>query len=315
MLRTPAPLSPRCDARLPARVPALLLALAAAAVLWLDAGAARCDVPGGRHVELGRVQVNVLDGDTFEVDLDGNGRIELRRERVRLLYVDTPELHESAKGQDLRHGLPAKAALGRLLAGGPLRLELAPQPDRYGRSLALVWVGEVEVNLRLIADGHSYFDTRFDLPQHYDEYAAAEGAAFSARRGIWSTKRSRSRYLARLQREGKTPLAPDNPLYAPGVQRAERIQPAEFNGRYVQVEGRVLRVLALRNNVWEVLLEGPPSAPPLRAVALPPTGARRGVARWRAGTRVRLGGFVRPYRGRPELEIHVARVLDSATAP
>ncbi|MBI3992624.1 MAG: thermonuclease family protein [Candidatus Lambdaproteobacteria bacterium] len=304
----------RAPAALPALLRALLPALAAAA-LALGSGDARGDAPRGPVVELERVPVSVLDGDTFDVDLDGNGHIDLRRERVRLLYVDTPELHDSPKGQDLRHGQPAKAALEQLLAGAALRLELAPEPDRYGRSLALVWAGAVEINLRLIAQGHSYFDTRYALPARYEDYAEAEGAAFSARRGIWSTKKSRTRYLARLRREGKTPRARDNALFAPGVQRAERMRPDDFNGRYVLVEGRVLRVRALNNEVWEALLAGARADRPLRAVALPPAGARVGVARWRADTRVRLEGFVRPYRGQAELQIHVAHVLDGTKAP
>ncbi len=57
------------------------------------------------------MKVKVIDGDTFDVDIDRNGLFSNSEEWIRLLYVDTPELSESYKGKDPRHGLPVKVFL------------------------------------------------------------------------------------------------------------------------------------------------------------------------------------------------------------
>ena len=50
------------------------------------------------------MKVRVIDGDTFDADIDRNGLFSNPEERIRLLCVDTPELSESHKGKDPRHG-------------------------------------------------------------------------------------------------------------------------------------------------------------------------------------------------------------------
>ena len=50
------------------------------------------------------MKVRVIDGDTFDADIDRNGLFSNPEERIRLLYVDTPELSESHKGKDPKHG-------------------------------------------------------------------------------------------------------------------------------------------------------------------------------------------------------------------
>ena len=114
----------------------------------------------------------ILDGDTFENDLNGDGEIQLPRERIRLLYVDTPELGESYKGTDRVRGLMAKALLESALRSHPVVLAVPAVDKRgkFGRTLGLLRTGRTEVNLRLIREGLSYFDTRFGFPADYDRY-------------------------------------------------------------------------------------------------------------------------------------------------
>ncbi|MBI4082341.1 MAG: thermonuclease family protein [Candidatus Lambdaproteobacteria bacterium] len=301
----------KCTARRYAA--ALLLALPALAgsSAALPAGGA----PPALTIELSRPPARVVDGDTFEADLDGNGRLDLPRERVRLLFVDTPELSESHKGRDVPRGLAARAALAELLARPPLRLELAgdrPQ-DAYGRTLALVTAGGRNVNLELIRQGHSTFDTRFSFPPDYDRYAQAEAEAFGARRGIWSSETSRRHYLHRLKSERKTPRAPGNPLFLPGLQRAERFDGRPHVGRYVTLEGRLVGVKPLGKGVRVLSLAGArggAALAPLRVVALGRTAERLGIAGWPLPAAVRLEGFVQTYRGKVELLLHHGRLLE-----
>ena len=157
----------------------------------------------------------VIDGDTFDADLNGDGRLAKTRERIRLLYVDTPELSKSRKGKDVGLGKPAKAFLTEVLEGRRIRLWVNPDYPKgnHGRLLGVLEADGRNVNLGLIAQGHSYFDTRFSFPQDYVTYARAEITAFERQRGIWGTRDSRKRYLQRLRREGKTVYSAKNPWF------------------------------------------------------------------------------------------------------
>lgn len=257
--------------------------------------------------------LHIVDGDTVDVDLNGDGRLELPRERLRLLYIDTPELHASPKGLDPAHGLPAKAALARLVAAGPLEVQVfgGNERDRYGRTLALLRAGEIPVNLELVRLGHSPFDTRFTFPADYDAYVQAEAEAFAARRGIWADAPSRARYLARLRREGRTPQAPDNLAWLPGKQTVATLDARRAVGRYVTVEGIVRERRPLRKGVILMVLGDPQrvaSARTLTVVAFPRTAKRLGMDRWPVAAHVQVEGFLARYKGRVELQLHYARV-------
>ena len=260
-------------------------------------------------VPTGRLQV--LDGDTFEADLDGDGTLTTPRERVRLLYVDAPELHESHKGQDLAHGQPARDALARWLAEGPLRLAVDPDVPRgyYGRTLAVVFAGEHNLNLRLIHAGHSPFDTRFRLPAphgEYRRYVAAEAAAFTGRRGIWGDAASRKRYLARLKREQRTPQAADNPLYHEPLLRAGSDALAPLEGRYVRLRGVLLQRRRLGEAMFLLRLGAADGAASdaATAVVFPRLARRLAPTAWPLGGPLYIEGFVQRYRGRPQIALH-----------
>ena len=270
--------------------------------------------PGFQRIRLAEPPRTVWDGDTFDADLDGNGRLELPRERVRLLFVDTPELSDSPKGKDPAHGAPAREFLAAELQRRPIVLDvpLERPTDRYGRTLARVLAGEEDVNLALIRAGHSAFDTRFNYPPDsagYAAYAAAEGDAFDARRGIWREAASRRRYLERLKREHKTPAGRRNPVYVAAVQDALTLDPAQFLNRYVRLQGTVARLRRLGKDVRLLQLEGPPGQPPLPIAAYAEVAERLGLDAWRPGTRVRLEGFVQVYRQHLELLLHYGAPL------
>jgi endonuclease YncB( thermonuclease family) len=88
--------------------------------------------------------VYVIDGDT--VDIDGT--------RIRILSIDTPETFRSRCDNELKRGLAAKQRLTELLGQG----EVSYTPDgtdRYGRTLATVYVGDVDVGEVLLKEGHA----------------------------------------------------------------------------------------------------------------------------------------------------------------
>ena len=262
----------------------------------------------GQSMEIKAVH-RVNDGDTFEADLNGNGRMDFPQERIRLLYVDTPALKESWKGQDVRHGIPAKDFLERALQARPLRLVIpSDRPfDVHGRTLAVARAGGQEVNLELVRQGLSPLDTRFSFPSAYDLYARAEGDAFQARRGIWREAASRRKYLLRLKREGRTPIAKSNALFASQVTEPAQVL-ASTAGKFIRISGRLGSRKALRNGALVLMVTGPGSDASLPVFISGRQERMLHTESWPPGTGLVVDGFVKRFKGRLELKAHHARI-------
>ena len=111
----------------------------------------------------------VLDGDTV---LLADGR------RVRYLGVNTPE-HGQLFAEE------AKRTNERLVQGKDVRLVVAgDRRDGYQRTLALVYVGKVLANARLIANGVGYLFVLQPL-DHYPEWLELQRRARALRLGMW----------------------------------------------------------------------------------------------------------------------------------
>ncbi len=151
----------------------------AAAVLLLAvvaAGAALAlrpihDRPAGEGVVS-----HVRDGDTIELK---NGDV------VRLVQIDTPELSEGEC-----YARRARRLLQRLLpVGTHVRIVEDPRLDhidRYGRRLAYVLKGQLNVNRLLVARGAAgvwFFDG--DRGEHARAFLATEQRAKAHRVGLW----------------------------------------------------------------------------------------------------------------------------------
>ena len=203
------------------------------------------------------MKVRVIDGDTFDADIDRNGLFSNPEERIRLLYVDTPELSESHKGKDPKHGLPAKAFLKSALLKGKatLRVDHKNRKGDYGRLLAILEVRGNNVNLALIRHGHSYFDTCYSWPEGFRTYAMAEAHAFVKHLGIWKYKKTRRRYLLRLRKEGKTVYSARNQYFVTRIQKAYEINLFEFEGRFVRVQGKLEKIQKLGKVAKLIYLE------------------------------------------------------------
>lgn len=84
-----------------------------------------------------------IDGDT----------LALGDERFRLTGFDTPETFHALCAKEKAHGLLAKARLQQLVRRGPVNLIRAKGRDKYGRTLAVLWIGQELASDILIREG------------------------------------------------------------------------------------------------------------------------------------------------------------------
>lgn len=119
------------------------------------------------------VVARVVDGDTFYCR---DGR------KVRLLGMDSPERGQGPVWRQARSALARFTPVGR-----PVRLEgdVAPT-DRYGRTLAWVWVGGALVNEAMVREGWA---VRYTVPpdvKYADRIERAQKQARARHAGLWS---------------------------------------------------------------------------------------------------------------------------------
>jgi micrococcal nuclease len=89
---------------------------------------------------------------------DGDTCTTTTGERVRLACIDTPELHgESAEPVPARD---ARDYLRELVVGKKVRIRRITK-DRYGRTVAELFVGETNIQRELVASGHAEIYWRY----------------------------------------------------------------------------------------------------------------------------------------------------------
>lgn len=118
--------------------------------------------------------VKVIDGDT----------ISLGREKVRLWGVDTPETVHPKKGKE-PFGPEAKKLTASLVHAKPVRLVRSEKKDKYGRTLAYVYLPDGRsVNEELLRKGLARHTPQYSHPLK-KQYAVIESMARKKRLGIW----------------------------------------------------------------------------------------------------------------------------------
>jgi endonuclease YncB( thermonuclease family) len=125
------------------------------------------EVSGDQPVLVGTV-IKVTDGDTIRVQLS-SGPIS-----VRFDSIDAPE-------KDQPWGPEAHRALASRLAGQQVALDVVEQ-DRYERLVAVVLLGEENINGWLVQQGHAWAYRQYLRDK---DYCAWEGIARASRRGLW----------------------------------------------------------------------------------------------------------------------------------
>lgn len=152
----------------------------ALALLAVVPAPARAEAPLAQSA----VVEQVVDGDTIRVRAGG------QRFTVRLIGVDTPELRDrddpAAPPEPYARAAAdyTRTALGRRT----VRLELEPgaRLDRYGRTLAYVFLADgTFFNRVLLQQGYARL-YRGMPPRHRAAFAADEAAARAAGRGLWA---------------------------------------------------------------------------------------------------------------------------------
>ena len=117
----------------------------------------------------GRV-VGVHDGDTITVLTAGNVQL-----KIMLVEIDAPEIKQP-------FGQQSKQALSALVFGKDVEIR-ATGKDRYGRTLARVFVDGADVNLAMVKAGMAW---RFDKYSKDRAFLTAQEGAQRARRGLWA---------------------------------------------------------------------------------------------------------------------------------
>lgn len=132
--------------------------------------------------------VGVTDGDTITV-LVNNESI-----KVRLEGIDAPESGQS-------FGTKSKQALSEMVFGKQVTIRKTGE-DRYGRTLGVVVVGDVDANAKMIQDGWAWHFKKYN---DEERLAKLEVEARGAKRGLWAeaTPLAPWDYRARLKKPEK----------------------------------------------------------------------------------------------------------------
>ncbi len=115
----------------------------------------------------------VVDGDTIEVSLRGR------------TVVDTPEtVHPSEPVECF--GPEASSFTSARLSGQRVRLEFdVERTDRYGRTLAYVWLDDKLFNRSLVRQGFAKVSTYPPNVKYVERFSAAQRAARYSDAGLW----------------------------------------------------------------------------------------------------------------------------------
>lgn len=113
--------------------------------------------------------MTISEGDTFSCLTTENKRL-----RVRLAEIDAPERKQP-------YGAEAKQALADLVLDKQVVLHVQ-EVDRYGRTLARAFVGGIDVNYTLVAQGAAWAYTK-QLKDH--RLKDAETLARNMGKGLW----------------------------------------------------------------------------------------------------------------------------------
>lgn len=123
--------------------------------------------------------VKVSDGDTLNVQKVENGKFVGEVMKIRMFGIDAPE-----KTQD--YGIESKQALEKLVNGKTIEIE-EKNRDRYGRTVAVVYVNGKNVNEEMVKNGNAWWYQEYDKKdtkmQAYQENAKKNKLGLFGKRG------------------------------------------------------------------------------------------------------------------------------------
>ena len=120
--------------------------------------------------------ISIGDGDTLRVESQG------QKITVRLACVDAPEMAQSPYGQ------AAAQRLKQLLPVGQTITLQVVERDRYGRTVAEVYRGNLSVNLQMVQEGQAVVYRQYlrGCPGLQTQLLQAENQARQQRLAFWS---------------------------------------------------------------------------------------------------------------------------------
>ena len=116
--------------------------------------------------------VGISDGDTITVLHNGKG------EKIRLYGIDTPE-----KGQAF--GKRAKQFTSGMVFGKTVEVE-TKDTDRYGRSVALIYIDGQSLNEALVKNGFAWVYRKYCKETFCEDWLNLEIVARYGKVGLWS---------------------------------------------------------------------------------------------------------------------------------
>ncbi|MEM3335614.1 MAG: thermonuclease family protein [Thermoplasmata archaeon] len=123
----------------------------------------------------------VIDGDTFhclpEKTLFGAKVHKDSTISVRLRGIDAPEKRQS-------YGEEARLSLKELIGGKIVKLDVK-DIDRYGRVVAYVWLGNININLEQVKRGMAWAYVEYLDRPYASEFYEAEKQARKQKLGLW----------------------------------------------------------------------------------------------------------------------------------
>ena len=123
--------------------------------------------------------VEVIDGDTIRVELDE------QETAVRLIGIDTPERDGPYTSRECYGEEASRFTLDRL-GGRTVELEFdVERTDRFGRTLAYVWLDDALFNERLVRSGFAVVTTFPPNVRYVERFTAAQRRARDDQRGLW----------------------------------------------------------------------------------------------------------------------------------
>ncbi len=114
--------------------------------------------------------VTIADGDTIRIF----NQNENKQYKIRLFGIDAPE-----KKQD--YGKKSKDALSDLIFGKNVQITVKGI-DQYKRVLGVVLLGNSEINLEMVKNGHAWVYRKYHKSKNYID---AENLAKSNKIGLW----------------------------------------------------------------------------------------------------------------------------------
>ncbi|NJM00396.1 MAG: thermonuclease family protein [Synechococcaceae cyanobacterium SM2_3_2] len=120
-------------------------------------------------------RIHISDGDTIRLD----------NQRIRLACIDAPE-------SDQPFGSQSTQRLSQIVGNGSNLQVRTVDRDRYGRTIAKLYVGDLYVQEQLVRDGLAWVYTQClnRCPTTAGSLLRAQEEAQVYRRGVWSSDES-----------------------------------------------------------------------------------------------------------------------------